>query len=64
MTEVFIVVAYDENGKFAGVLAVKATEVETETVIQKWVEIVDTIDVERWTIGDEAEITPEQSLFP
>lgn len=64
MTEVFIVVAYDENGKFAGVLAVKATEAETETVIQKWVEIVETIDVERWTIGDEAEITPEQPLFP
>lgn len=64
MQEVFVVVAYDENGKFAGVLAVKATEAETETVIQKWVEIVDTIDVERWTIGDEAEITPEQPLFP
>lgn len=53
----YVVVAYDEKGH-KGILAVKATKAEAETVQTRWIEIVHNSDIEEWRIGDELEVEP------
>lgn len=53
----YVVVAYDEKG-CKGILAVKATKAEAETVQTRWIEIVHNMDIEEWRVGDELEVQP------
>lgn len=53
----YVVVAYDEKGH-KGILAVKATKAEAETVQTRWIEIVHNMDIEEWRVGDELEVQP------
>lgn len=51
-----VFVAVSRDGGFVGILGIKRQKQQADTVCQKWIELLESTDVEEWQIGEEAEI--------
>lgn len=51
-----VFVAVLRDGGFVGILGIKRQKQQADTVCQKWIELLESTDVEEWQIGEEAEL--------